>query len=256
MAKKRRMPSVFDEPQMRAGEFEPDPSEGRADRVLADERAAGRADDARVEHTVWDEPALSAELAGPPPEGGLTYRRWLLERRRETGAARSWLVTLGVALAAGPWAVLGAMLGTGRSAFGVLTIAVFGPVAEELMKVAAALYVVEKRPFLFRSPVQIALCALVAGLSFAALENALYLGVYAAAAGPRTVVWRWTVCVALHVGCSLVAGLGLIRVWRDTWARVDRPRLTLAYPYLVAAIVLHGLYNGAVLLASGSLRPF
>lgn len=38
MAKKRRAPSVFDEPHMRGGELKADPSEERAETVLWRER--------------------------------------------------------------------------------------------------------------------------------------------------------------------------------------------------------------------------
>ena len=54
---------------------------------------------------------------------------------------------------------------------------------------------------------------------------------------------RWTVCVGLHMGCALVAGLGLMRIWRDVWARRARSRLPLAMPYLFAAVAVHGVYN-------------
>ena len=46
------------------------------------------------------------------------------------------------------------------------------------MKVAMATYVVEKRPYLFTSTAQIMFAGLAAGLSFASIENLLYLGVY------------------------------------------------------------------------------
>ena len=248
MAKKRRAPSVFDEPHMRGGELKADPSEERAETVLWRERAAGASDDARVDHTVWDEPGLSAELAGAPPADGLTYRRWLARRRSEVSPARTWAVTAGLALAAGPWAVLGAVLGSREGGFAILAVLVFGPVAEEVMKVAAPLCVVERRPFLFRSPVQIAVCALAAGLAFAAIENLFYLGFYRSGPQSGMVMWRWTVCVAVHMGCSLVAWMGVIRVWRDVWQRGDRPRLWLAFPYQVVAILIHALYNASVLL--------
>ncbi|NLW50412.1 MAG: PrsW family intramembrane metalloprotease [Candidatus Brocadiaceae bacterium] len=249
-ASKSDKPSVFDEPHMHGGPMKADPSEAKAAAGLRREAPAEASEDARVDRTVWDEPGLSRELAGGPPAGELTYRDWLVRRRDGVSAARTWAVTLGLAVAAGPWAVLGAFFGSRQGHFTVLVVVVFGPVAEEVMKVAAPFYVVERRPFLFRSPAQIVLCALAAGLAFAAIENVIYLGLYIPRASQAMVAWRWTVCVAVHMGCSLVAGMGVIRVWRDCWERMDRPRLWMAFPYQVVAIAIHAVYNAAAVAFS------
>jgi len=232
------------EPHLRGRPLQPDPSEERADRTLAH----GQRPDQGVEHTIWDEPALSPLLAGAVPPGELTYRRWLLERRDRTTAARSWAITIGAAAAAGPWAVLGAFWGSGRTVFSVAALIAFAPLVEEMMKAALALYVVEKKPFLFRSRAQIGLCVVAGAFAFAVLENLLYLNVYIPKPPVALVRWRWSVCVALHMGCSLIASMGLMRVWTDTWRRLDRPRLALAYPYVLTAVVVHGTYNALALL--------
>lgn len=123
----------------------------------------------------------------------------------------------------------------------MLTIA--GPVTEELLKAALALWIVEKRPFRFQSSLQIAVCLIASGLVFAAVENVLYLVVYIDDPSRELIWWRWTVCVALHAGCSLIAGLGLIRIWRQTMETKSRPQLALGAPYMATAIVIHGVYN-------------
>jgi hypothetical protein len=234
-------PSIENEPHLKAGPFQGDPTEPAGPPC-----PAADTDDDRVEQSVWDEPALAD---GPrPPPGALTYRNWLLARRNKTSAGRSWAVTLLVAAAAGPWAILGALLGGRPTAFGLVMVVLFAPVVEETMKVAAAFYVVEKRPFLFRSAWQIALCALAGGLVFAAIENLLYLHIYVPDPQPWLVRWRWTVCVALHSGCSTIAGLGLVRVWRGAWRRLDRPMPQQAFPLWLIAVILHGTYNGLAVL--------
>jgi hypothetical protein len=240
-------PSVNEEPQRRHGSFTPDPSEEVAARVL--KQATQRESTAdRVDHSVWDEPAL----AGTPPQDELTYERWLVTGRAQTSAARSWTITSLASAAAGPLAILGTMAtglaGGDVSAIGLAALSVVTPVTEELMKVALALWVVEKRPFLFRSSPQIALCALAGGLIFAAVENVLYLKVYVPDPSSALVWWRWTVCVALHTGCSLIAGMGLIRVWSHTMKLRVRPQLALGVPHLVTAMVIHGVYNSLALL--------
>ncbi len=237
--------SLGDEPHLRAGDFSPDRTEERAGRALGKEKPT---EDEKVRDSVWDEPGLSRELAGIPPPDERTYAVWLDQRRSQTGPAASWAAVALVALVAAPWAVLGAFWGSGETAFSVLALTVFGPVVEETMKLAAISYVVEKKPFLFRSRFQIGACALASGLAFAAIENVLYLKLYTPHPSDVLVAWRWTICVALHAGCSLVAGLGLMRIWADVWVRRAPARLPLGFPYLVTAVVIHGAYNGFALL--------
>ncbi len=244
MSKKRSSdPSIHKEPHIRGNKFQGDSRAARADRVLDKTRKRDYSEDLMIERTVWDEPALSGELVGERPAGELTYSAWLQKRWGEVGPAKSVVITLGIAIAAGPVAILGAFYGSGRTISSVFAIVVFGPIVEEIMKVALALFVVEKKPFYFRSSAQIFLCVLVGGLVFSAIENVVYHNVYMRDPPPGLVRWRWTVCVAMHMGCSFIAGLGLVRIWRRTWKTLGRTRISLAYPYVLAATVLHGTYN-------------
>lgn len=247
-------PSFDHEPHLWRKAFEPDASEEAADRVLNDRPETSHAD--RIDHGVWDEPGLSEQLSGPRPAGADTWRSWLEAERSRTSALRSWTVVLAAALTAGPLAIVGAFWGSGQSAWGYLSMVVFAPAVEELGKAALALWIVERRPFLFRSSLQIALCLLCAGAAFSIIENLLYLHVYIDAPSPELIRWRWTVCVALHMGCSLIVSGGLIRVWRDVWARLERPRLPLAFPFLIAGVVTHGAYNAFAIALSAVDKRF
>jgi hypothetical protein len=249
---RRSKDSVFDEPHMRRGTFRPDRSEQRVDAAIRAAPGSRNGDALKAERSVWDEPAVSPELAGGAPDEALTYERWLRREWNRVTPQRSWLVTAALALAAGPWAVLGALLGTSDNAsvMGVLMVVAIAPVVEEMMKISAALWVAEKRPFLFRSPVQIVICGVAAGLVFGVVENLLYLLVYFPNASSTAVAWRWLGCTSVHVVCTLVASVGVVRVWRGVWERRDRARLTAAFPWMVAAMVLHGTYNGLALVAS------
>ena len=80
-----------------------------------------------MEHSVWDEPGLSPQLAGEVPEAALTYGAWLSQRIGETTWHKSWLVTVLVAVEAGPWAILGAFMRGGETVFGVVMLTVVGP---------------------------------------------------------------------------------------------------------------------------------
>ena len=54
--------------------------------------------------------------------------------------------------------------------------------------------------------------------------------------------------MALHVGCTLVAGIGAANVWHKQITQLRRVPIPVDMRYLVAAIVIHGLYNGAATL--------
>ena len=234
-------PSIEFEPH-RQGDisFPPDQSERAAGYSLA---ASTPADTDAVDHSVWDEPGLSPNTAGPVPAHALTYSRWLAERIAATSPEKSWRVTMLVAVSAGLFAVVGSVLATFPTAQGIVLVCVVGPVTEEVMKVALAIWIVEKRPYLFQSTQQIMLCALAGGVVFSVVENLLYLNVYIPNSGIELVRWRWTVCVAMHGGCSVIAGMGLARIWSDCITHRHRPRLSLGSSPMVAAILIHAVYN-------------
>lgn len=248
MTKPSHDPSIEGEPHLRGGGFRADPSEARAARKLRKRRPP--TDEEKVDQSVWDEPGISPDLVGSVPNDALTYRAWLEKRRVETGLIRSWAITFAVALAAGPWAILGAFWGSGQTAFSILAIVAIGPVVEEMMKVAAALWIVERKPFLFLTSVQVLVCALAGALIFASIENVLYLHVYVQQVPAWLPYWRWTVCVGLHVGCSAIAGMGVMRVWREAMEHRTRPRIALAFPYLLTAAIVHGTYNSFAVVFS------
>ena len=204
---------------------------------------------------------LAGELAENRPHNAMNYRQWLLERWEHTSATASWAVTLGIVAMGGLWAIIGA-LATGLAgtldvmAVGIVYVLAVGPMVEEMMKVAATLVVVEKRPFYYRSGMQIMLCSAAGGLVFACVENVLYLHVYVPQPSDELVQWRWTVCVALHVGCSIIAGMGLVRMWRKIRTDFSRAQLSLAFPYLVTAVCTHGAYNACAVVLSLTLYDF
>ena len=231
-------PSVFDEPWMRANTQAFEANEG--DSVAGLRMAAGEGD---PENSVWDEPGLSRELAGETPHDGITWLKWYRSQAAQTPASTTWLVTLVVALSSGICAVLGAIflqLGTSNQ---FLMVVVAAPITEEIMKIALVVWVCEKRPWLFRSPAQILICGVASGFVFAAIENVLYLNF--GESTPGLVLWRWTVCVLVHVTCSLIASIGVAKVWIEFQRQERMPQLVDGSYWFVAAMVLHGAYNFA-----------
>src|SRR5690606_37992269 len=159
----------------------------------------------------------------------------------------TWAVTTLAAVLGGPLAIVGALLASKPGSLPTLYLVLFGPVIEEILKQSGMTFLIEKKPWRVVGAWQFIYCAVAAGLAFAAIENVIYLHLSAPLQGisdiARLAAFRWTVCTALHVGCALIASLGLIRAWRQQSVTGGPIELGYAYPYLVAAIAIHGLYN-------------
>ena len=285
--------SVFDEPHLRPEHQATDPSEERARRILEREAALRGAADAGGE-SVYDEPDIlpgrpdevidqdwgcsvcgynlrglkvghrcpecgHIELYRPPPSGADAFSARFERNAARTSRWTGWWVAGAAIVPGGVFAIFGALmesLPAGATAATLLLAVVFAPVVEETLKIAAAAIVVERRPWLFRSVDQIRLATVGAAAVFAIVENLIYLNIYLPSPTPMTVAWRWTVCVALHVGCTLVASNGVARVWQRTNVERRPPRITDCAPMLTAAIILHAFYNLSVITYEISGRPF
>lgn len=184
------------------------------------------------------------QRAAPPPLDRPCYASWLTERMAVTSKHHSWTAVWIVAALGGPWAIIGAVL----ASYGPLAIVVFGPLAEEVMKVALVAVLIETRAYLFKKEDQIRIAAIGSALVFAAIENTLYLTVYSSGASWFLTLWRWTICTSLHAGCTAIAVSGLVRVWqRATWT-LQRPDLNPAFRTVTIAAIVHGAYNFAMVL--------
>ena len=261
MARKPDPHSVFDEPHLRPHtSWRADEREAHVAQRLRLDRLSCDPEDELAEHSVWDEPTqpLATASGHAPPADALTYGRWMVARRATSPAWQSWFVTACVALVAGPFAVLGALMGQAPAelSIGLMAYIFAAPLVEEILKMSGASIVLERRPFLFRHPAQLLLCTGLSGLIFACIENVLYLRLYVESPSASLIFWRWTVCVALHTCCSLIAGMGLVRVWREAWAQERRPDISRGAPFFTAAIALHGLYNLSAVLLELLWKPF
>lgn len=223
--------------------FRGDPSEAEAVARVDREEAMAHADE-RISHSVWDEPGLSRDLSGEPDENAFRYSTWLQRRTEQTSWSFTWLVTLLVACLSGPLAIIGALFSQTENVwFGPFIAILIAPITEELLKAMGALFIVEKRPFWFKSKSQILVCIVCGALGFAAIENVLYLRQSAFDFSQTIVIWRWTVCVLLHTGCSAIAATGVMKMWEHTTTNGTPPQLSITNPYLRNAMIVHGVYN-------------
>lgn len=229
------------------GHGQPEPSGAR--HRLAPPRV--REDDIeRLRDSVFAEPALDVQF------DATRWAVWLAERRGRCTLWGNLGVTLVAAAVSGPAAIVGALFVGRQTWWGLVYLVLFGPVIEELLKQSGMIYLLEKKPYRLFAWWQFVFAALVSGTVFATIENLVYLYVYAPLGGVTDIeglaAYRWTVCIALHVICSAIASLGLVRGWRKM-ITLGRPfELGDAFPLLAAAIALHGVYNlAAALLFDG-----
>lgn len=206
-----------------------------------------------AERSVFDEPTYSKELGGEVPENALTYERFLAEKIDTISPFESWFFCSVLVLFSGVFAIAGSMMSEltnmGLTAsIQFVAIAVFAPVIEEVMKTALLLWGVEQKPYWFRSPMQLMIMGACSGFIFAAIENVLYLTVYIDEPSLGIIVWRWTVCVGLHTGTTMIATLGLVKIWRRVMRTGKFARAEIGARYLFFAILLHGIYNGSMYL--------
>ena len=193
-----------------------------------------------------DEPALRWTGRTDLPTFSSIYRK----RLAETTDSQRWAAVVLAIIVAGPFAILGAFMGAGGTAsFAILLVVVaIGPLAEEVLKASGALYLAEQRPWLVPAGWVLPLITLAAGLVFAAIENVVYLNIYIPDPTQDMIRWRWVAGPILHGGASFIAGLGVRRMWTVTDRDGIVPRFRDAAPYLIAAVVVHGLYNLTVTL--------
>ena len=216
---------------------------GSSDSVL-DEPAFMRPDAMSVsdDNGIGGEPALSARVEAAECRGRTA--EWL--RRQWTGGAGKGQIGtfLGVCIASGLIAVFCALV-KGGSGYLSLAVIVGAPVVEEISKILCPLMVLEKRPWRFASAGAIIAACALSGLVFASVENLLYFNVHI----PREkltagiVLWRLVVCTSVHVAGAVASGIGLSRAWRRAAQSFGRFEIGRIWPYVVAAMILHGLYN-------------
>ena len=139
---------------------------------------------------------------------------------------------------------------------GALILVVIGPFTEETLKQSGAVFQLEKMRGSIRHGWQFFLSGALGGAVFGVLENLIYQYIYLRNLSPEkladVMAFRWTICTALHILCTVISSMGLRRVWRESLAK-ERPfRLSDAFPWFAAATAVHGLYNLSMLL----LDPF
>ncbi len=278
MARRKRKPSIHDEPHQRQSSFKPDPSEEKAARDLSCERQASDPDEERAKHSVFDEPSIlpnrpavvidrdwscrncgynlrglqtghacpecgSVELYEPPREGEESYTHWVAQRSKAVTARTSWSAVL-VALIAGVPLSIGCAFVAAQVALH-LFVGV-APIVSELLKVAGAWILIERFGYMIRRSGQIYLVTLGTAMLAAVAQNIVYLTLYFAPAPIELILYRWTMGPILHLICTAVATKGLVEVWERSVAEHRLPATAEAVSTIILAILLHGAVNACI----------
>jgi len=241
---------IGNEPQLRKRSLQPDPTEERAANTLASEERGDDPAGHMADQSVHDEAHTLYTTTGVT-EGG--WATWFAQKRASVSALQSWSVVLLCALVSGPLAVIGTFLA--REEW-YLAMVFYGPAIEEVLKIGLLAILVETRPYLLRGTTQIRLIAYTSALSFATVENLLYIHVYLDDPTPSLILWRWSVCTGLHFIATAIAVEGLVRTWGRSLATGMRPTLDGAYRWLFIAIGVHAAYNLTVMLMEMSGYAF
>lgn len=227
---------VRSEPANTDGPLTPDSSEQKVPAIDGHEDEIST-----VRDSVLNEPALTGELKQAH------LGQWLAEKRAACTPAGNWAVTLLAALAGGSFAIIGAFVVGRQTWVTVLYMVLFAPIIEELLKQSGMIYLLEKRPYRISSAAQFVVAAILSALIFSAVENQLYITLCSnnpAIQDPCAYAcfrWRW--CTMLHVTCSGIASLGLIRVWKKQTDEGRAADLANGFPAFAVAMGLHGVYN-------------
>ena len=245
-------PSVWAEPHMRLRPLDSESADALGDEPVR----AGMPRDIDPETSVRDEPSLAWNTRDGSSVDG--YGEELARRVASTTTLLRWAVAAAIVLGAGPFGILGAIwtgLGIGGG-FGYLLGTVVGPVVEEMTKIALLLWLVERKPWLVAGSVAIVCTGFLSGAVFGAIENVIYLEVYYPDRAEALAPWRWYLTAPMHAVASTVAAVGVARMWRGVMRERTPARIALAYPWILAAIVLHGVFNAvAITLAFAGIAP-
>ncbi len=126
-----------------------------------------------------------------------------------------------------------------------ISAVIVAPLMEELLKPMGVFHLLNKHAKLLPSRGFVAFLGALSGLTFATLENLLYLYVYFPNHTAEFAIFRFTVCTTVHVVCSAIVGWGagaqleeLKQGDEETFFDLEK-----SMGWLVTAILLHAAYN-------------
>lgn len=157
------------------------------------------------------------------------------------------------------WNILSPLIAISGALFGILPIAVeegkyfgfFGPfiaapIIEEAIKPLGVYILLAKKSEVLKSKRYTVFLSALAGLAFGIVESTMYVLVNSKNPTVKNwdlfVIWRFTICLLLHTGCSLIVGLGINQQLADS-VRGDIPFLKGNRKFFIIPMLIHAGYN-------------
>ncbi len=163
------------------------------------------------------------------------------------------------------WRILAFLIAAGGGALGVvgaimqewsyaspLVAFVAAPMIEEVMKPSGVYLLLVRWPKALTSRIYTALLAAVGGLSFAIVENIIYLQFYFPEHTQTLVVFRYSACLIVHVVCSFIFGFGINQKLLAS-VRGEIPFLKGNKQFFFIPMILHSLFNIMAVLVQSRL---
>jgi RsiW-degrading membrane proteinase PrsW (M82 family) len=151
-----------------------------------------------------------------------------------------------IALGGGVLGVLGAFFQEATRG-SILMVFVAGPMIEEVMKPAGVYLLMAYKPEVLNKRAYTALLAALGGLSFAVIENLIYLQIYYPEHTRALVVMRYSAGLPMHNHTSIILGFGINRRLLAS-IKGEIPFLQGNAKYFIIPMVLHSLYNITVVI--------
>ncbi len=181
---------------------------------------------------------------------------------RKNDRVPATFIPLIYAIAGGVLASVGAFIEEASSGIGfLLGLVVIGPLIEEILKPIGVIVLLEKKTAYLFAKTQIFWLCIVGAVIFAFLENTLYVYVYFIPlkhSNPvlynSAVLYRYTVCILLHIITTSVVAMGLAREFVRIRRTGEKFLLENITGYIVSAVVIHGAYNLLTVILGPSLK--
>lgn len=156
-----------------------------------------------------------------------------------------------IAISGGVFGVLGAIIQE-LSQASLLVAFVAAPMIEEVMKPAGVYILLVRWPKVLTSRIYTAFLAALGGLSFAVIENVLYLQFYFPEHTQTLVVFRYSAGLTMHVVSSFILGFGINQKLLAS-VRGEVPLLKGNKKFFFIPMILHSLFNIMAVLAESRL---
>ncbi len=156
-----------------------------------------------------------------------------------------------IAIGGGVLGILGAIIQE-LSQGALLVVFVAAPMIEEVMKPSGVYLLLVRWPQILTSRLFTALLAALGGLSFAVVENIIYLQFYFPEHTQTLVIFRYSACLTMHVVCSFILGFGINQKLLAS-VRGEVPLLKGNKKFFIIPMILHSLFNIVVVLFESRL---